>query len=172
MSTSAATKTRSAIQVGLDREFMTGTRGPTTDLFYIDYPQMSLMQRRTLKYLVMQVLNQIPVEGRNKPSYMLIDGTLLPDTELYQEFKLWHYHSGDWIPGNKQAHYNSYHNGHTTVIDLQSNPLGKTSSACLHYVWESPTSVRIVAYSAMHIPFPKESDPKNTILLQLIDALP
>jgi len=173
MTTSVTARQRSVLSVGLDHAFMTGSRGPTTDRFYIDYPQMSDVQKRTLKHLVKQVIRQIPIEGRNKPSYVLANGDLVPDTELYQEFNLWHYHSGDWLFGMiPNPHYASNHPGHTTAIDLNANMLGKTSAPCIHYVWESAISVRIVAFSAYHTPFPKESDPANTLLYQLIDSLP
>ena len=172
MSTLVVARTRSAIRVSLDREFMKGTRGPGTDPFYVDYPQMSANQRKTLQYLVKQVLNQIYAEVKNKPSYVFNSGNIIPDTELYQEFDLWHYHSGSWVSGMLTPYYSSNHPGHTSAIDLQLNMLGKTSAPCIHYVWESATSVRIVAYSAVHTPFPKETDPSNTLLYQLIDALP
>lgn len=172
MPTSSLSQIRSALSVSLSRAFMTGSRGPATDPFYIDYPQMTNLQRRTFKYLVKQALTQIPIEGRNKPSYALLNGTIIPDTELYQEFNLWHYHSGCWQPGGTASVYTSTAAGHTSVIDLQSNPLGKTSAPCLHYIWNSLTQVTIVAYSAVHVPFPREMDPNNTLLDQLIDALP
>lgn len=173
MVTPVIIRQRSTISVGLDRAFMTGSRGPTTDRFYIDYPQMNDGQKRSLKYLIKQVLTQIPIEGRNKPSYVFANGTTVPDTEIYQELHLWHYHSGDWFFGMPvNPHYSSNNPGHTTAINLNANILGKTSSPCIHYVWESPSSVRIVAFSAYHTPFPKESDPTNTLLYQLIDALP
>lgn len=146
--------TSTKIRVKLDKNFMTGRRGPSNDAFFIDYKQMTKEQQRTLKVLVKQVLNAYDHEGRNKPSYTDKRGQPLRDAGFYRKRHYWHYHSGTWLPTpHNTLIYASNSPHHRPAKNLDINYLGKVSNPCIHYVWVNPQTVKIVAYTEVHEPF-------------------
>ena len=118
--------------------------------YAVDVRYMTEVEIQTMLDWVEAILKGAPHPGKNKPSWISDDGSKLKGTDLYETFKVWHYHCG---PYENQAGEPCQWTDNT----LATNFLGKTSAQVFHYAKQGDTIV-LAGYSRVHNPFP---DPKS-----------
>lgn len=141
------------ITVELSKDFKDGTLDSDS---FRDIKAMSDSELKTI-YEFMQLSQSTKIEGKNKPSWKADDKSELPNTQLYKENKLWHYHCG---PYNNMEIY-------TVAIPMDMNIKGKTSAAAIHYQKLSSEHIFVIAYSPIHKPFPKATSLLNPLLMRV-----
>ena len=87
-----------------------------------------------------------PLPGRNKESWLDSTNTPIPGTEDYQRLNIWHYHCGPFAASATGAPF---------THKLQRNLRGETSAAVIHYRKVDDDTIIILAFSPEHIPFPQ-----------------
>lgn len=100
------------------------------------------------------VANNIPLRGKNKPSWLDDNLNSIPNTSFYEDNNIWHYHCGPYANSTNWS----------PMTELKLNLNGETSNAVIHYQKISDKHIFILAYSPQHIPFPRESDIPNPLL--------
>lgn len=168
--------TPSGITILLDYDFQFGNRKqqPVNSIvsgnnrYFTDYPLMDTDNREVFVYLLTQLANTLPQEGRNKPSWTKTNGRRVASSDIYELYNVWHYHSGSWNATTKKPDFIYEYAGHTTAIDLLSNGLGMASVPCVHYMREDDLHIRIMAYSEVHQPFAKASEGDNTMVSRIL----
>ncbi|MDH2998764.1 hypothetical protein A1D22_11330 [Pasteurellaceae bacterium LFhippo2] len=138
--------------VELSKDFVEGTLNSES---FRDIRSMSDAELKVI-YEFMQLTQGGEIQGKNKPSWKSDDNNTLPNTQLYKENKLWHYHCGPY----KTIQV------YTVAVPMNINIKGKTSAQAIHYQKLSDDHIFIIAFSPIHQPFPKATSLLNPLLLR------
>lgn len=130
-------------------------KGQLNDHQFTDLPNFSEDQVKLLTTFMGKVVNEEPLLGKNKPSWLNDDHEKIPDTDAYEDGNYWHYHCG---PYTENKHVNRM------TFNLNFNADGLTSDAVIHYQKEADGTVLIVGFSKTHVPFPKSDEPHENPL--------
>lgn len=140
--------------IDLSEEFR---KGRLNTPFFKDIPKMNENELKILFQFMQDVATEKPLRGKNKPSWLNDNLNTLPNTEIYKQYNIWHYHCGPYPQSNKL----------NRMSCLKINLNGETSNAVIHYQKISDNHIFILAYSPQHQPFPKENDIPNPLLQRL-----
>jgi len=117
--------------------------------YFKDFPNLSDKQLIHLGTFVDKVSTGDPLLGKNKPSWLDDNQKELQNSHSYKQGNYWHYHCGDFVEGAKVK---------SLTYKLGLNLNGLTSSSVIHYTKED-TTVVVMGYSPIHIPFPASDHP-------------
>ncbi len=113
--------------------------------FAVDGQNLTQEELRCIKKFEDDLYNDVPLLGKNKPSWVNDNYEKIPGSDNYKDANYWHYHCGPtWRVGTYKGH----------TVDLAFNPGGMRSNECIHYAKTSDDTITIVGYSRLHIPFP------------------
>ncbi|WP_439242477.1 hypothetical protein [Lonepinella sp. BR2474] len=118
-----------------------------------DFPYFDDIQVEMLADFIESVRLDAPLVGKNKTSWQDNQGKIIPETELYQQYNAWHYHSGEYSESEPECY----------TYNLEWNVKGLKSSAVIHYQKITEQEIILLAYSPKHIPFPKIINSTNPL---------
>ena len=143
---------------------------------FSDLSKLSVEEAELLYEFAMAVEDGEPVSGKNKESWILDDGSSIPNRAGYKSSLLWHYHLGPYSEKLDPLCC-------TGVRDRNVN--GRRSGPIVHYKWLDPSfkkEMLIIAFSPDHVPFPSPQIKNNHLNLRsgyildrnnkIVEALP
>ncbi|EPE4174719.1 hypothetical protein [Yersinia rochesterensis] len=117
---------------------------------FVDVPFMAREHLQALALFVHNVTNNIPLKGKNKPSWLNDDQDRLPHTHSYEMGNYWHYHCGPNYSNQKIK---------SLTYNLSMNLDGLTSPEVIHYQKLDDKNILVVGFSPYHVPFPPSDKP-------------
>lgn len=147
------------MQVLINKKFLTEH---SNTVFFKDWKCLSENQKILIRDFTINYLYNKPLCGKNKPNHLNDNGATIPNTYMYKNNNLYHYHIG----------YKSYNTlpinfscNHINCIGLQINMQGNTSAGVLHYIKFDDQTIGILSFGEKHQPFP-QCNSKNNLLIQ------
>lgn len=139
------------MKIELSKQFKEGRLNTP---FFKDIQAMSDEELKLIFDFMQSVKQGQRLRGKNRPSW--IDDNLndIPNTEVYQQNNIWHYHCG---PYAESTIFNP-------MRDLKINLNGETSGPVIHYQKITDNHILIIAFSPNHEPFPHAWDTPNPII--------
>jgi hypothetical protein len=122
--------------------------GNNNSKYFKDYPFLTEKEELSVVRFMNKVVNNQPLTGKNKPSWLYDDGGEIQGSIFYKDNEYWHYHSG--------PSYNQKQPIKAMTINLGLNISGLVSPEIIHYKKISSTEVNIVGFSPEHEPFPQQ----------------
>ena len=139
------------MKIELSKQFQEGRLNTP---FFKDIQAMSDDELQLIFDFMQSIEQGKRLSGKNKPSWLDDNLNDIPNTEVYKQNEIWHYHCG---PYNKGSRY-------SPMSGLKMNLNGETSGPVIHYQKISDEHIVIIAFSPQHEPFPREWDTPNPII--------
>ena len=121
------------MKIELSKQFQEGRLNTP---FFKDIQAMSDEELQLIFDFMQSIEQGKRLSGKNKPSWLDDNLNDIPNTEVYKQNEIWHYHCG---PYNKGSKYNP-------MSGLKMNLDGETSGPVIHYQKISDEHIVIIAF--------------------------